>query len=114
MKRSWARPPAREEQRYTAVLRVAALILRGEVLVAPTHSVGPVREAVPGSGPMFRCLNRGGSPCLWHEEWKTSLSQHKAVDETAFGAAQAFVWAIGERAALALAAKRANERMDRA
>lgn len=87
--------------RSDCVLRVAAAITRGAVVMSPTRSVGRYATATDAPDELrFACLTLQGSVVDAPEVEEHALSFHEKTTETrqdwsAFGAAKAFVDEVG-------------------
>ena len=89
--------------RDDTLFQVAAEISMGTILLSRSHSVGPYRVALREPA-QWACLDRTGMPIDILEEWEHAVSLFETArftrpDRSAFGAAKAFIAAVGEKAA---------------
>lgn len=98
-----------------AVHAVSVAIMRGAILKTSTHTVGRYHTALGSCG--WCCLDLRGQPVDYHEQHAVTVERPWGLDrdvvyepdESAYGAAAAFVAAVGVEAALA-AVERAADR----
>ncbi len=94
---------------HAAIFAVCVALLRGAILMTPTHSVGPVRAATDPDGSLrFAVISaEDGERAGWHIvdrltdfRWGPGWDPEAFDDWSAFGAARLFVAEVGEEAAL--------------